>query len=45
MSSRAVSVTLRAVMAAPTKSSAPGQSMMLSFLLFHSTWNTVENTL
>lgn len=40
----AVSVTLSAVMAAPTKSSLPGQSMIFSFLPFHSTWKTVENT-
>ncbi len=40
----AVSVTLSAVMAAPTKSSLPGQSIILSFLPFHSTWKTVENT-
>ena len=40
----AVSVTLSAVMAAPTKSSLPGQSMIFSFLPFHSTCKTVENT-
>ncbi len=38
------SVTFIAVMACPAKSSAPGQSMILSFLPFHSQWNTVENT-
>ena len=38
------SVTFRDVIAPPTKSSEPGQSIILSFLLFHSTWKTVGNT-
>ena len=38
------SVTFSAVMAPPIKSSEPGQSIIFSFLLFHSVWNTVGKT-
>lgn len=40
----AVSVTFRAATVPPIKSSAPGQSMKLSFRSCHSTLKTVENT-
>ena len=40
----AVSVTLRAVIVAPIKSSEPGQSMKFNFFPFHSVWKGVANT-